>query len=282
MGNLDSEIVDEIARVLCTPEDLNIKELGIFFGTEPLANPSCSDALDITTTALGIASWALSPIYIAAKHRLSSSREDIHAATALLVVNPDYMTAWSVRKEQLSTACEKVYDRNCAQAVVARELSFVSLILRRNPKSAETWSHRSWILQNHGWDSTSINEELRVCELAASSASCNYYAGVHRLKTLRRSSENVVSSEILKNRLWLQLHVSDSSGWWYHIKAVECGMSTGLRRTQDMVRELAFAADMLQRYGKGYENVRRYHKWLLNTIGGESSLEHVKFTSTCS
>lgn len=266
MNELDNDIIDAVARLLCNMDEHKISELGIYCAQKPQANLSVDDIVRVSGNALGIASWALTPLYLSAKKRIISSRTDFRAASVLLAVNPDYATAWSVRKELLLQSGGEILNDDWSTSAPARELSFVSLILRRDPKSVEAWSHRSWVFRNYGWHGSSIAEELRVCAVAASSAPCNYYAGVHRLRVLRRASYDVVLQEIAETRQWLQTHVSDSSGWWYHMSAVQLGRLSEMGAEQEYAEEICFANDMLQRYGERYESVEKYHHWLLKFI----------------
>ena len=149
-------------------------------------------------------------LYEEAKKRLKiSKRRDLNAATVAILANPDFATAWAVRKEFFERASFK------------SELHFCYLVLGRSPKSSETWAHRAWLLRCYGWSADIVEKEFGIAREAASRVKSNYYAGVHRLETLKHASRAQICKELTENRLWLQMHVGDSSGWWYHRTVLE-------------------------------------------------------------
>ncbi len=164
----------------------------------------------------------------------------------MLVVNPEHLRAWSIRKEHLS------------QTTVETELSFSALILRRGPKSGEAWSHRAWVLRHVEWTPEIVEQELRIALIAATRAHSNYYAGVHRCRVLEHADERTFLKELEKNRTWLQMHVGDSSGWWYH-----CALLTKLIASENfsVAEETAFVRDMHSRYGDKYQSIKQHHLW---------------------
>ncbi|KAI0562687.1 Geranylgeranyl transferase type-2 subunit alpha, partial [Gracilaria domingensis] len=123
-----------------------------------------------------------------------------------LLCTPDNLTAWNARK-----ACTK-------PETVLAELEFNRLMITRGPKSAESWSHRSWLIRTFLFPlkPEQVVTELQLAWFASSRKPHNYYAGVHRLRLLQWMTPAVKRNEQEKSRKWLRTHVSDSSGWWYH------------------------------------------------------------------
>jgi protein prenyltransferase alpha subunit repeat containing protein 1 len=246
--------------------DSSVSELGTYFSPAPAAEEQdVASAICRTEDALGMATWVLSPVYRAAKARIGSSRRDVRAAIAMLAVCPDHATAWAVRKRTLndslrghsSTADLAVESRE----LVDNELRFNALILSRSPKSVEAWSHRAWVLRLVGWRRERVEIEFAIGWKAASAARANYYAGVHRVRALQCADADMIALQIDRSREWLQRNISDSSGWWFHIRSVhQIAQLKGL--TFDFnADEADFAKDMLRVYGDECECVRKYHAW---------------------
>lgn len=207
MANLDpvEGLVDVVAAIFRTPSLPSIREVGVFLSPEPEPHDrTASNAIRQAVSNVGIASWALNSLYMSCKRRLLENQADFCAATTILLVSPDFLTAWNVRKTAFKP-CEAV-----------DELHFTGLIITRNPKSAETWAHRHWVLRTVGFDRACLTDELRLTWMASSRVPCNYYATVHRLRILPFLSTTTVVQELGQSRAWLQTHGSDSSGWTYH------------------------------------------------------------------
>lgn len=256
---LGNEIVDACGAILCDQSKIGLAEVGTFFAPLPDSHErTVASAVRHSVDALGVASWALSPLYRAAKARIGASRSDYCAATSMLVATPDFATAWAIRREHLPHTRER-------SGRIENELDFCALILRRSPKSVETWSHRAWVLKRYGWgDSNGIRVELDVACRAASAAPCNYYAGVHRARALCLANADIVGTEISRNREWLQTHVSDCSGWWYHALVVRRACFLSMWCSHDADCENSFASTIVDLYGKEYESVKKYSTWLEN------------------
>jgi protein prenyltransferase alpha subunit repeat containing protein 1 len=246
--------------------DSSVSELGTYFLPAPAAEEQdVASAICRTEDALGMATWVLTPVYRAAKARIGSSRRDMRAAIAMLAVCPDNATAWAVRKRVLndilrghsSTADLAVECRE----LVDNELRFNALILSRSPKSVEAWSHRAWVLRLVGWHRERVAIEFVIGWKAASAARANYYAGVHRIRALQWADADMIALQIARSREWLQRNISDSSGWWFHVRSVQKLVQLkGIQLDFDS-NEADFAKDMLRIYGDECECVRKYYAW---------------------
>jgi Protein prenyltransferase alpha subunit repeat len=267
MANLSSmgmAVLEALADLLCGPERASVSELGVYFAPVPPENEqTISAAIRVSAHALGVASWALSPLYRAAKARIASSRNDVRAATAMLVATPDYATAWAIRREEIMRRTQKAAEIE-SDAAADDELALCALILSRSPKSVEAWTHRSWVLRVFGWTDKRVETELELCVQAASAASCNYYAGVHRAQSVARATPHALVAQVTLSREWLKRHVSDCSGWWFHTHAMilTCKFQREDLSNSVLASERSFAEDMHRRYGEKYECVRKYHAWI--------------------
>lgn len=240
--------VDAIAELVCGENLRSIQEIGIFQDLPPdIEHRTVATAIRYDVSHLGLAQWSLTPLYVEGKKRLHADGSDFRAASAMLLASPDYSTAWNVRK------------RNLLLHQVADELLFNSLILMRSPKSAETWSHRSWVLRTFGCSSSQAQNELQLAWVAASRAPNNYYAGVHRHRVVQKPPKDFLLSELEHSRRWLRTNISDSSGWWYHRQLVR--KLTALDSVP-FDSEIAYSSELYERYRDTHQCVRVQWKWL--------------------
>ncbi|XP_028270635.1 protein prenyltransferase alpha subunit repeat-containing protein 1 isoform X2 [Parambassis ranga] len=155
----------------------------------------------------------------------------------LLLLNPDFTTAWNIRKELLQNGVLNP----------EKDLYLGKLALTKFPKSPETWIHRRWVLQqilhtfsdaNHKKNeqgereqanavrsqqlsdhlARTLHQEMNVCSDAASRYPSNYNAWSHRVWVLQHMAKGnikVFHDELSSMRLWVSMHVSDHSGFHY-------------------------------------------------------------------
>lgn len=250
--------IDALADLVCTDTLPSLKELGIFHATPPPLPHTPAPALRLEHGNLGLASWSLTPLYLAAEHRLRQNRTDWRAASAALLVAPDFTTAWNVRKQYLNSLH------------VSEELSFSALVLSSSPKSSEAWAHRGWVLRVFGCSQSQAMEELELAWNMASRAKSNYYAGVHRFRVFRLCSNNFLGTEMERSQAWLQKNVGDSSGWWYHRQLIShLARHVGILA---IATEYRFADQMYERYRKTHQCVTIHKEWL-STVTSAIRLE---------
>ncbi|XP_029424004.1 protein prenyltransferase alpha subunit repeat-containing protein 1 isoform X2 [Nannospalax galili] len=186
---------------------------------------------------LGVESWCvkfLLPyvhnkllLYRTRKQRLNKD-ELIDVTCTLLLLNPDFTTAWNVRKELiLSGTLNPVKD-----------LHLGKLALTKFPKSPETWIHRRWVLQQLIQEASLssfvtkgnlgivpaertqriIQEEMEVCGEAAGRYPSNYNAWSHRIWVLQHLAKldiKILLDELSSTKQWASMHISDHSGFHY-------------------------------------------------------------------
>lgn len=253
--------METVAEIFLSPNVFTVQEVGIFpcSDPEPLERVP-SNAIQQTPSRVGLASWALNPLYVSAKQRLVNDRTDFLAATAMLIASPDFLTAWNVRKLAFTP-------RN-----VKKELHFTALVLTRNPKSAEAWTHRNWVIRTIGLGRISVDTELRLTWMAATRAPCNYYATVHRLRLLPSLTTAKLSRELEQSRTWLRTHVSDSSGWAYHRMLIQVLLKQN--QLQGM-EENAWFQNMAENYASAYQNIAVHNRWLQVVLSAPSISEQV-------
>lgn len=241
-------LVEAVASIFSPPSLYAITEVGIVRDIRPpQACRTVSNAVHNTGEQVGLSSWSLNPLYLACKRRLRVDRHDLHAATAILVVSPDFLTAWNVRK------------RYFQPHHLPDELHFSSLVITRSPKSAEAWAHRHWVIVNVGLSHIDIPAEMTLAWMAASRAASNYYASVHRIRLLAQAVDETLLAELERSRDWLRTHVSDSSGWSFH-RAVLSHLSR--RNLISLIDEKQWFQNTMQSYKSKYQNILVHQRWL--------------------
>ncbi|XP_077457518.1 protein prenyltransferase alpha subunit repeat-containing protein 1 [Stigmatopora argus] len=196
---------------------------------------------------LGVESWCVKFLlpyvqnkllfYRQRKHRLDKEAL-VDITSTLLLLNPDFTTAWNVRKELIQGGVLHA----------EKDLYLGKLALTKFPKSPETWIHRRWVLQQiltllsaadcggkqsrGGAEQADVErsqqssyqlaqmlqQELNVCSHAACSYPSNYNAWSHRIWVLQHMAKGnvkVFHDELATTCQWVSMHVSDHSGFHY-------------------------------------------------------------------
>ncbi|NXM45880.1 PTAR1 protein, partial [Gymnorhina tibicen] len=186
---------------------------------------------------LGVESWCVKFLLPYVHNRLLLYRqrkqwlnkdELIDITCTLLLLNPDFTTAWNVRKELILSGTLNPL----------KDLHLGKLALTKFPKSPETWIHRRWVLQQLIQENSLpslatkgnlgaapmerihrlVQEEMNVCSEAAGRYPSNYNAWSHRiwvLQHLAKLTVKVLLDELSSTKYWVSMHVSDHSGFHY-------------------------------------------------------------------
>ncbi|NXF09382.1 PTAR1 protein, partial [Smithornis capensis] len=186
---------------------------------------------------LGVESWCVKFLlpYVHSKLLLYRQRKQwlnkdelIDVTCTLLLLNPDFTTAWNVRKELILSGTLNPL----------KDLHLGKLALTKFPKSPETWIHRRWVLQQLIQENSVpslvtkgnlgaapvermhrlVQEEMNVCAEAAGRYPSNYNAWSHRiwvLQHLAKLTVKVLLDELSSTKYWVSMHVSDHSGFHY-------------------------------------------------------------------
>ncbi|KAM6944831.1 protein prenyltransferase alpha subunit repeat-containing protein 1 [Lycodopsis pacificus] len=222
----------------------NIDEIGVIPCPEARYNRS---PIVLVENKLGVESWCVKFLLPYVHNKLLLYRQRKHwldrealadITCTLLLLNPDFTTAWNVRKELLQEGALNP----------EKDLYLGKLALTKFPKSPETWIHRRWVLQQilHQFSAASrsrkhpqgdaeqadadrsqrlsdqlartLHQEMKVCSDAACRYPSNYNAWSHRIWVLQHMATGnvkVFHDELSSMRLWVSMHVSDHSGFHY-------------------------------------------------------------------
>ncbi|XP_034398121.1 protein prenyltransferase alpha subunit repeat-containing protein 1 [Cyclopterus lumpus] len=219
----------------------NIDEIGVIPCPEARYNRS---PIVLVENKLGVESWCVKFLLPYVHNKLLLHRQRKHwldrealadITCTLLLLNPDFTTAWNVRKELLQ----------CGALSPEKDLYLGKLALTKFPKSPETWIHRRWVLQQilrqfsaagrgrkHQHQqpdaersqrpsehlARTLHQEMKVCSDAACRYPSNYNAWSHRIWVLQHMANGnvkVFHDELSSMRFWVSMHVSDHSGFHY-------------------------------------------------------------------
>ncbi|NXD97709.1 PTAR1 protein, partial [Chaetorhynchus papuensis] len=212
----------------------HIDEIGLIPCPEARYNRS---PIVLVENKLGVESWCVKFLlpYVHNKLLLYRQRKQwlnkdelIDITCTLLLLNPDFTTAWNVRKELILSGTLNPL----------KDLHLGKLALTKFPKSPETWIHRRWVLQQLIQENSLpslatkgnlgaapverihrlVQEEMNVCSEAAGRYPSNYNAWSHRiwvLQHLAKLTVKVLLDELSSTKYWVSMHVSDHSGFHY-------------------------------------------------------------------
>uniref|UniRef100_A0A8C2E2H9 Protein prenyltransferase alpha subunit repeat containing 1 n=1 Tax=Cyprinus carpio TaxID=7962 RepID=A0A8C2E2H9_CYPCA len=238
MAELEEEVDVLVQRVVkdinnAFKRNPNIDEIGLIPCPEARYNRS---PIVLVENKLGVESWCVKFLlpYVHNKLLLYRQRKQwldrealVDITCTLLLLNPDFTTAWNVRKELLQ----------CGVLKPEKDLYLVKLFF-------DILNCRRWVLQwlqKEGSPSEqelkdhadlredaarrpcdglqrALQEEMRVCADAAGRYPSNYNAWSHRiwvLQNMAKGNLKVLHDELSSTRLWVSMHVSDHSGFHY-------------------------------------------------------------------
>ncbi|XP_078070149.1 protein prenyltransferase alpha subunit repeat-containing protein 1 [Mustelus asterias] len=229
---LVQRVVKDIANAFRRNPDID--EIGLIPCLEARYNRS---PIVLLQNKLGIESWCVklllpcvhSKLVLYRQRKLWLDRDALTDLTCtLLLLNPDFTTAWNVRKELVQLGALDPF----------KDLYLGKLALTKFPKSPETWTHRRWVFQKivqeiclpnsrnnitSGMLSTGqmyriIQDEMAVCSAAAGRYPSNYNAWSHRIWVLQHVAKcnlKILLDELSNTKYWVSTHVSDHSGFHY-------------------------------------------------------------------
>ncbi|KAM4707599.1 protein prenyltransferase alpha subunit repeat-containing protein 1 [Discoglossus pictus] len=212
----------------------NIDEIGLIPCPEARYNRS---PIVLVENKLGVESWCIKFLLPYVHHKLLLYRQKkralnrdelIDVTCTLLLLNPDFTTAWNVRKELIQ----------CGALSPVKDLQLGKLALTKFPKSPETWIHRRWVLQHLLQECAApsvlskegacmtppekipglVQEEMQVCCEAAGRYPSNYNAWSHRIWVIQHMGKlniKLLIDELSSTKNWVSVHVSDHSGFHY-------------------------------------------------------------------
>ncbi|CAG0887028.1 unnamed protein product [Darwinula stevensoni] len=173
---------------------------------------------------VALESWCIPYVYSHAHHMMlgfKKSKLTIDEIEGLklwssmaVLLNPDFHSAWNQRKDLIMAGHLSPFS----------DLQISQLSLSRKPKSAETFSHRRWLLtrvihQDCTTMERLLRQELELCGKYAQREANNIHAWSHRIWSVQHLDPNIPISllccELASVRQWVAMHVSDHSAMHY-------------------------------------------------------------------
>mmetsp|Transcript_13367 Transcript_13367/g.16205 ORF Transcript_13367/g.16205 Transcript_13367/m.16205 type:complete len:431 (+) Transcript_13367:111-1403(+) len=237
-GSVFSKEEHDWIRIIndCLESDKAVDEYGFVMGVEEDSDNICFVSPE---HKLGIHSWCLPKLYAASrssfylykkaykvsiqdsvlKDSVLTRRLLLRATVPLLMVNPDYYTAWNVRKSLLQKSESQKRD-------LIEELSFVRLVFTKHPKAGEAWSHRGWLIRElvriDAIDDQILEGEVEVCQTFIQRYKRLYFGWKHRLLVLTYFTKfSQYEREVQELHKWISQNVSDYSALSYLENVIE-------------------------------------------------------------
>ncbi|CAF0829399.1 unnamed protein product [Didymodactylos carnosus] len=155
----------------------------------------------------------------------------------LLCYLSECLTCWNIRKRLLLINNNKVKS----------ELQLTQFILQMYPKSEQIFRHRRWIFKKFStllvslfWTTNIKEDELILCDKTAEKHRLNYASWQHRrwfINYCKENNFNLYENELIRNQTWLEINISDYSGYSYRTYLVATIMQSNDKK---YVKELLF------------------------------------------
>lgn len=120
----------------------------------------------------------------------------------LLCYVTECATSWNARRRLVVAKDLNIFD----------ELNFSAKLLRLKPKSEQLFRYRRWLIKQTERNSISIEKELNLCDRTAEKHFINYTSWQYR-RWLVEYFQLDIQDELDRNRKWLEMNLSDSSGF---------------------------------------------------------------------
>lgn len=211
---------------------------------------------------LAIESWCIPHIYLYCNSKLIQSSKTTNGGNetiddlskVLVLLNPDFTTAWNRRKQLL--LINKQLDP-------FNELYLSRLILKRKPKSPESITYRQLIIEKCLMKQLSsdslielFKDELTIALEIASSYRCNYYSWTYRswlfdqIISILPSKKEFFTQELDRIHNWIESNISDASGYSYlqQLRLKELKIHSQVTTSEVIEQEIQFTNSLLQIY----------------------------------
>ncbi|CEP16502.1 hypothetical protein [Parasitella parasitica] len=206
-----------------TEKERNRDELGLIplipeMSDLPLAS-QMYHPLIVVEKKLGIAQQCLAVLLKEAHEYFLTIKEQDHkhleqVTRIMVLLKPDNYTAMNRRKQLIQFDYIRAQD----------EISLIELIftIPKHSKSTVAWYHRQWIFANYA--KIDIVNEFKLCTMTSMAYPRNYYAWTYRywvLSTYCKSDQNIIEKEYQDTCRWMELNISDYSGFQYLQQVME-------------------------------------------------------------
>nr|CAH0106996.1 unnamed protein product [Daphnia galeata] len=128
----------------------------------------------------------------------------------VLTENPDISTLWNIRKETILKIKDAMPD--LIDSYISKELALTEQCIRVNPKSYNSWFHRSWVLDQGS--SVDFHNEFLLCDKCLELDERNFHCWDYR-RIIVQKSKTSLENELQFSTDKIQKNFSNYSSWHY-------------------------------------------------------------------
>lgn len=194
----------------------------------------------------------------------------------LLLINPDFYTAWNMRKENLLRLIDK--DKQLAETELKEELLFIMQCLKKNEKSYSAWQHRIWCLSK--LPKSEYDSEIMLCNSFLMKDERNFHCWDYRSYISDIMNANI-ESELEFTTEKIRSNFSNFSAWHRRHKLFikglalpenQCPRSCNLRQVWNEEYDMILSALFTD---PADQSPWLYHNWLIRNNFGNLNQDHV-------
>lgn len=226
-----SQISSILTDLPANYELLEIEVLGEGYPLEP-GTPFLRDGAAVAIPKLKIAQAFFVGRQILQEHLHAGGSDCVddqvtRAASTLLLMDPEHLTASNLRKRALLSGLQKQQGGSDPSLLLKREMQFVDSLLtshlHRHTKSPTLWGHRRWLLEQFATCGTPIDLRQHMADVVMVSAERhprNYYAWDHARWLFHDLGRWDIDAALVATiagdvKRWCFKHPSDISGWTF-------------------------------------------------------------------
>ena len=204
--------------------------------------------------------------------------DDVFKLTSeILLMNPDFYTAWNIRREALLKCVEQ--DPDSTQQVMRNELTFTLDCLKKNEKSYSVWQHRIWCLSK--MPESEYQSEISLCNNFLNKDERNFHCWDYRsyisdlakmdIETEFRFTTDKIKSNFSNFSAWHRRHKLLLRG--LSLPEDECPESCNLKKIWKDEYNLILNAIYTD---PSDQSAWLYHNWLVKNSFGNFTQEQLK------
>lgn len=220
-------------------------------------------------------------VYKVAMDRIFSKRksgelddEILKITGQVLTENPDISTLWNIRKETIVKIKNTTPD--LVDNYVSKELTLTEQCIRVNPKSYNSWFHRSWVLDKGS--NIDFQAEFLLCDKCLELDERNFHCWDYR-RIIVQMSKTPLENELQFSTNKITKNFSNYSSWHYRSELLPRIYPSSSGDTLLDDQKLAEECNLIQNAiftDPNDQSAWFYQRWLLFTKKESDSKENSK------
>ncbi|KAJ7445740.1 hypothetical protein B0H11DRAFT_2086653 [Mycena galericulata] len=230
---------------------------------------------------------ALSDQVLSKKASNDWSREAFDLTTRILLINPEFATAWNFRRNILLHGIFPGSSATEINDLLTDELSLTTVALKTHPKVYWIWNHRRWCLENtpsgpgtdaegdvNGWRQTNWDKEMYVVDKMLDADSRNFMAWDYRRYCLASMPvPRPETAELAYTTRKIEANFSNFSAWHQRSKVLSSlWVSEKLDQAKSKEEEFELVRNAMYT-DPNDQSVWIYHRWLVGAGDNKELLE---------